>query len=60
MMLRLMMSRLKPLLLLINCGLMERYNDPAKSKPLGPALPIMKRAVMTGRVVPGPEVEPTG
>ena len=35
----------------ILCGLMERYNDPAKSKPLDLALPIMKRAVMKGLVV---------
>lgn len=30
----------------ILCGLMERYNDPALSKPLDLALPIIKRAVM--------------
>ena len=35
----------------ILCGLMERYNDPAKSKPLDLALPILKRAVMKGLVV---------
>jgi len=35
----------------ILCGLMERYNDPARSKPLDLALPIMKRAVMKGLVV---------
>lgn len=35
----------------ILCGLMERYNDPAKSKHLDLALPIMKRAVMKGLVV---------
>lgn len=35
----------------ILCGLMERYNDPAKSKPLDLALPIVKRAVMKGLVV---------
>jgi len=35
----------------ILCGLMERYNDPTKSKPLDLALPIMKRAVMKGLVV---------
>ncbi|TFG81952.1 MAG: NADP-dependent oxidoreductase [Chromatiales bacterium] len=35
----------------ILCGLMERYNDPAKSKPLDLALQIMKRAVMKGLVV---------
>ena len=35
----------------ILCGLMERYNDPAKSKPLDLALPIMKRAIMKGLVV---------
>ncbi len=35
----------------ILCGLMERYNDPAKSKSLDLALPIMKRAVMKGLVV---------
>lgn len=35
----------------ILCGLMERYNDPAKSKPLDLALPILKRAVMRGLVV---------
>lgn len=35
----------------ILCGLMERYNDPARSKPLDLALPILKRAVMKGLVV---------
>jgi NADPH-dependent curcumin reductase CurA len=35
----------------ILCGLMERYNDPARSKPLDLALPILKRAVMKGIVV---------
>lgn len=35
----------------ILCGLMERYNDPSKSRPLDLALPIMKRAVMKGLVV---------
>ena len=35
----------------ILCGLMERYNDPARSKPLDLALPIIKRAVMKGLVV---------
>lgn len=35
----------------ILCGLMERYNDPASSKPLDLALPIIKRAVMKGLVV---------
>lgn len=35
----------------ILCGLMERYNDPAASKPLDLALPIIKRAVMKGLVV---------
>jgi NADPH-dependent curcumin reductase CurA len=35
----------------ILCGLMERYNDPARSKPLDLALPIVKRAVMKGLVV---------
>jgi len=35
----------------ILCGLMERYNDPSKSKPLDLALPILKRAVMKGLVV---------
>jgi NADPH-dependent curcumin reductase CurA len=35
----------------ILCGLMERYNDPALSKPLDLALPIIKRAVMKGLVV---------
>lgn len=35
----------------ILCGLMERYNDPALSKPLDLALPILKRAVMKGLVV---------
>lgn len=35
----------------ILCGLMERYNDPSRSKPLDLALPIMKRAVMKGLVV---------
>ncbi len=35
----------------ILCGLMERYNDPAKSKGLDLALPIVKRAVMKGLVV---------
>lgn len=33
------------------CGLMERYNDPARSRPLDLALPILKRAVMKGLVV---------
>ncbi|MCL4791206.1 MAG: NADP-dependent oxidoreductase [Gammaproteobacteria bacterium] len=35
----------------ILCGLMERYNDPARSRPLDLALPIVKRAVMKGLVV---------
>jgi NADPH-dependent curcumin reductase CurA len=35
----------------ILCGLMERYNDPARSQPLDLALPIIKRAVMKGLVV---------
>lgn len=35
----------------ILCGLMERYNDPALSKPLDLALPIINRAVMKGLVV---------
>lgn len=35
----------------ILCGLMERYNDPAKSRPLDLALPILKRAVLRGLVV---------
>lgn len=35
----------------ILCGLMERYNDPARSRPLDLALPILKRAVMKGLVV---------
>lgn len=35
----------------ILCGLMERYNDPALSKPLDLALPIVKRAVMKGLIV---------
>lgn len=35
----------------ILCGLMERYNDPSRSKPLDLALPIVKRAVMKGLVV---------
>ena len=35
----------------ILCGLIERYNDPSKSKPLDLALPIVKRAVMKGLVV---------
>lgn len=33
------------------CGLMERYNDPAKTRHLDLALPILKRAVMKGLVV---------
>lgn len=33
------------------CGLIERYNDPARSKPLDLALPILKRAVIRGLVV---------
>lgn len=37
--------------MVILCGLMERYNDPARSKPLDLALPILKRAVMKGLVV---------
>ena len=44
-------SVLKPYGLVILCGLMERYNDPGKSKPLDLALPILKRAVMKGLVV---------
>lgn len=35
----------------ILCGLMERYNDPARSQPLDLALPILKRAVLKGLVV---------
>jgi hypothetical protein len=35
----------------ILCGLMERYNDPSRSKPLDLALPILKRAVIKGLVV---------
>lgn len=42
---------LKPYGTVILCGLMERYNDPASSKPLDLALPIIKRAVMKGLVV---------
>ena len=44
-------SVLKINVVVILCGLMERYNDPAKSRPLDLALPIMKRAVMKGLVV---------
>lgn len=35
----------------ILCGLMERYNDPSRSRGLDLALPILKRAVMKGLVV---------
>lgn len=44
-------SVLKPYGTVILCGLMERYNDPSRSKALDLALPILKRAVMKGLVV---------